>query len=485
MAKVLEGYVGDGAGEPLDAIAATVTKVADGSAVTAGATDVNGRWRFTGLAEADEYFVTLVDGAGRAVVRGPWSGELREAWVRDRLAMPAAATAVLPEGDTTFLGTLAFDPAVGDGALDHRYVDIDGDTMTGTLVVPALTVAGVPINQTALDARYVNTAGDAMTGALTAPSLLVGGNDISYASLDARYVNTSGDAMSGTLAVPSLTVAGVAINQTTLDTRYVNVTGDAMTGSLTIAGVLGVTGDITSNAMLRATAPAPSLRLRETDAGADDKVWDVSASAGQLLLHCANDAESSVGGNDIVFNRAGLNLTTTLFRSGGVAFLTVNHTSALVNATNLQANSRPVIMAGCRVYHTATQSATHNAATTLAFNSERYDTDGFHDPATNNSRLTVPAGQAGKYLITAQVGWAASSAGVRQQYLQVNGSTRIAELLIPPPGAFAFAMPPLTTIYDLAAGDYVEVIVVQSTGGALSTSVAGNYFPEFMMQRIG
>jgi hypothetical protein len=235
--KLLEGFVGDGAGEPLDAIAATVTKVADGSVVTTGATDADGHWAFSGLAVGDEYFVTLEDGAGRAVVRGPWSGELREVWVRDRLDMPTGATAVLPSRATAYLGALPLGPADltdGAGALDYRYVNTAGDTMTGPLVVPALTVGGMAISQAALDSRYVNTAGDTMTGALALPSLTVGGNDISYSSLDARYVNTSGDAMTGTLAGPSLTVAGVAINQTTLDTRYVNVTGDTMSGALTL-----------------------------------------------------------------------------------------------------------------------------------------------------------------------------------------------------------------------------------------------------------
>jgi hypothetical protein len=138
-----------------------------------------------------------------------------------------------------------------------------------------------------------------------------------------------------------------------------------------------------------------------------------------------------------------------------------------------------------RVYHSSTQSAAHNTNTALAFNSERWDTNSYHDTSTNTSRLTVPSGMAGKYVITGHVGWAASSAGQRQQWLQLNGSTRIAETTIPPPGAFAFAMPPLATIYDLAVGDYVELVVVQSTGGALDAISTANYFPEFGMTRIG
>lgn len=40
------------------------------------------------------------------------------------------------------------------------------------------------------------------------------------------------------------------------------------------------------------------------------------------------------------------------------------------------------------------------------------------------------------------------------------------------------------TDYRLTAGDYVEVIVFQSSGGALNVEAATNYSPEFWMTKL-
>lgn len=54
--------------------------------------------------------------------------------------------------------------------------------------------------------------------------------------------------------------------------------------------------------------------------------------------------------------------------------------------------SKRKTFSGCRAYHNATQNGTNAEWTTLAFNSEDFDDGGWHDNATNNDRLTVPAG---------------------------------------------------------------------------------------------
>ena len=44
---------------------------------------------------------------------------------------------------------------------------------------------------------------------------------------------------------------------------------------------------------------------------------------------------------------------------------------------------------------------------------------------------------------------------------------------------------PVTTIYQLTAGDYVEVRAYQNSGGALNVNSTANYSPEFWMVRLG
>lgn len=57
----------------------------------------------------------------------------------------------------------------------------------------------------------------------------------------------------------------------------------------------------------------------------------------------------------------------------------------------------------------------------LTFTSENFDTNGFHDNSTNTSRITIPTGYAGKYLI--DMSWASDTSGTYGNiYLYKNGS---------------------------------------------------------------
>jgi hypothetical protein len=145
------------------------------------------------------------------------------------------------------------------------------------------------------------------------------------------------------------------------------------------------------------------------------------------------------------------------------------------------------LMPAVRVFHNASQSITSSTITALAFNSERFDTAGGsastqHDTVTNNSRLTCRF--AGKYMITGQIAWQVSSSGTQRQVgIRVNGSTYIAFLTIQPSASHG-SEASIATIYDLAVNDYVQLVVVQDSGGALNVSAAGNYSPEFSMVRV-
>lgn len=140
------------------------------------------------------------------------------------------------------------------------------------------------------------------------------------------------------------------------------------------------------------------------------------------------------------------------------------------------------VVTGARVFHNTTQSIADATNVAVAFNSERYDTATIHDTAVNNTRLTAPA--AGIYQINAHVEFAASATGVRAASLRLNGATLIAGQLIPAPAA-GTAFITLTTQYLLAATDYVEVIVNQSSGGPLNLSGAANYGTEFAICYLG
>ena len=103
--------------------------------------------------------------------------------------------------------------------------------------------------------------------------------------------------------------------------------------------------------------------------------------------------------------------------------------------------------------------------TSISFDdtSESYDTAGFHD-VVNPTRLTVPV--AGKYLIYAWVFWDGSAVGsVRYAGLAVNGISREAALSAPAAGTGPSYS--IATHASLAVGDYVELKVLQNSGGDL------------------
>ena len=149
----------------------------------------------------------------------------------------------------------------------------------------------------------------------------------------------------------------------------------------------------------------------------------------------------------------------------------------LVDALNFLAN-RPA----CRVYHSAAQSLANNTDTTLAFNSERYDTDSMHDTVTLNSRVTF--NKAGLYTLFATLDFAANATGIRVAYIMLNATTTLALDIRNASSADVTSLT-LATTYKFAAGDHVILVAKQTSGGALNVSSAGNRTPEFGATWIG
>ena len=136
-----------------------------------------------------------------------------------------------------------------------------------------------------------------------------------------------------------------------------------------------------------------------------------------------------------------------------------------------------------RVHNSGNVAIANNTNTALTFDSERFDTDSIHSTSSNTGRLTATV--AGKYFITALVRWAANVTGRRTVFLRLNGSTDIAHIAADAATGGVNTIQEVSCLYELAKGDYVEVVVNQNSGGALNVEAASNYSPEFMMSRIG
>jgi len=119
---------------------------------------------------------------------------------------------------------------------------------------------------------------------------------------------------------------------------------------------------------------------------------------------------------------------------------------------------------GASAYKTAIQSVTSGTTTLITWDAEFFDTNTFHDNATNNSRMTIPSGYGGKYLVNATINPVAAS-GFRELALYKNGTLYLTMYAVV---QTSYASILLSTIVSCAATDYLELKFYQNSGGALN-----------------
>jgi hypothetical protein len=120
---------------------------------------------------------------------------------------------------------------------------------------------------------------------------------------------------------------------------------------------------------------------------------------------------------------------------------------------------------GANATKQANQSLANVTVTSIAFDgTDILDTNGFHDPSSNNTRMTIPSGYGGKYLIQGTLEFASNTTGGREVYIRKNGSTNLQAIQTDAEGSLTMT---ISGTYDLAVADYVEIRAYQSSGGAL------------------
>lgn len=186
----------------------------------------------------------------------------------------------------------------------------------------------------------------------------------------------------------------------------------------------------------------PGIRWVETDESADVKRWRLVESGGALYLQAVNDAESVATGG-LAVGRSGI-------------------------VTSDGQPSTYVTKSGAQTLTTGVQAA-------LAFDSEVYDVNSCHDNSTNNSRLTVPTGGGGTYLVTATVTFTANNAGLRGVSIRLNGAASAGGTVVNTVVGDVTTLQ-ATAIAQLTAAQYVELMAVQTSGGNLDVTVAGTSF---------
>jgi hypothetical protein len=137
---------------------------------------------------------------------------------------------------------------------------------------------------------------------------------------------------------------------------------------------------------------------------------------------------------------------------------------ALVQHTNEGIHKAPTPR--CRLYRDGVQAIADTTWTAVAWPaaSEYEDTDGLHG-STNTSRVTV--NKAGLWLVSGIVSFTANATGWRGLEIMVNGAPVVIGPTLPAVSAGTHARLSFSQVLSLAANDYVEIFVYQSSGGSL------------------
>jgi hypothetical protein len=241
------------------------------------------------------------------------------------------------------------------------------------------------------------------------------------------------------------------------------LTGGGTSGTVTVGILSGTTSNLGAVQLSDSTS-STSTTLAAT-ANAVKTTYDLANGAiaksivdakGDLVAATAADTVSrlAVGANGTV-------LTADSAEATGLKWATPSSAPTFV---------------GCRAYASNDQNVANSTNVIIGFNNENFDSNGFHDNSTNNSRLTIPTGYAGKYFVWSNIVYSGSTSSNRVLQVLKNGNI-VSEFYSGAGTSNGF------TIYgflfmDLAVGDYVQVQTNQGSGGTLtvygSTSLSPN-----------
>jgi len=110
-----------------------------------------------------------------------------------------------------------------------------------------------------------------------------------------------------------------------------------------------------------------------------------------------------------------------------------------------------------------------NGDTAITFSSEDYDTDGGHSTSSLTSRYTAQT--SGLYWAWGTVHFTNANTDYAA-FIRVNNSGGSGGTRVPKPASGDALVPVIPVLVTLNAGDFVEIVARQASGGAINSSVA-------------
>ena len=116
--------------------------------------------------------------------------------------------------------------------------------------------------------------------------------------------------------------------------------------------------------------------------------------------------------------------------------------------------------------HNTTQSIANATPAAVTFNTESVDAFGLH-AAGNPTRITIPSGFDGWWAVAGLVSFASNATGIRNLAIIANTGAYAANTSTPAISGLDHALS-VSGLIRLVAGNYLELFVYQSSGGALN-----------------
>jgi len=258
------------------------------------------------------------------------------------------------------------------------------------------------------------------------------------------------------------------------------ITGGGSSGAITI-GINAATTSVVGAVQLSDSTSTTSSVLASTPT-ATKAAYDLANTANTAAGTAQTTANAAIPKSTVTTNGDVIYATG----SAAVTRLGIGTTGQVLTvAAGVPSWSTPAAptFVGCSLVKVANQTTSAATYTVIAFTSEDFDTNGFHDNSTNTGRITIPSGYAGKYLITGQLttldGNNTHTSAIYKNGTRFNTLTsfRSAES-----GAGGSVQ---TLIMNLAVADYVEIAQYSGSGVQVNGTASNDRPSIFACQWLG
>lgn len=144
--------------------------------------------------------------------------------------------------------------------------------------------------------------------------------------------------------------------------------------------------------------------------------------------------------------------------------------SSLLNSNLRDSINFGIAQPVCRCYMSTTQSVSNGAWNGLSMDTNLFDTYSGHSTSVNNSEYVAQI--TGYYLVIARASFANNTTGLRGAGITTNGAAvgTATPQVLGPTTATSIPTVECVDIVQMSAGQYVQAIGFQSSGGALATN---------------